>query len=155
LVARGNSSQLRTETSRVELQGTIVHAEDASGAIAWGPVTVPGAGFIDPASGSNPNYGVINTVLLGSDLGETLATQLMTSRNIVRYFTAVVRVFGRTLGGTAVESGEWRFPINVCFGCLVVFPPDAIDPKLNVIPNCGLSLTTGTNVVHPCIVGQD
>src|SRR5262249_44076341 len=42
LVPRGNSSQLRTETARVEIQGTIVRTEDAMGAVAWGPVTVPG-----------------------------------------------------------------------------------------------------------------
>jgi hypothetical protein len=156
LVPRGNSSQLRTETARVEIQGTIVRAEDASGAVVWGPVTVPGAGFIDPASGSNPNYGVVDTVLLGSDLGATLVDPLMMNRGVVRYFTSVAKVFGRTLGGMSVETGEWRFPISVCYGCLVVFPPDATDPKINPpLPNCLLSLTSGTNVVHPCIVGQD
>jgi hypothetical protein len=66
-----------------------------------------------------------------------------------------VKVFGRTLGGMSVESGEWRFPINVCYGCLVVFPPEANDPKVMPQPNCGLSAVTGTSVVHPCIVGQD
>jgi hypothetical protein len=155
LVARGNSSQLRTETARVEIQGTIVRAEDATGAVAWGPVTVPGAGFIDPANGANPNYGLVNTVLIGSQLADSLVDELMMNRNLVRYFTAVARVFGRTLGGTAVESGEWRFPINVCYGCLVVFPPDASDPKVTPAPNCSLATTTGTSVVHPCIVGQD
>jgi hypothetical protein len=155
LVPRGNSSQLRTETSRVEIQGTIVRAEDSSGNVAWGPVTVPGAGFADPANGSNPNFGVVNTVLIGSELADTLSGQLMTNRALVRYFTAVVRVFGRTLGGTAVESGEWRFPINVCYGCLVVFPPEANDPKIMPMPNCRLPSITGSSVVRPCIVGQD
>jgi hypothetical protein len=155
LVPRGNASQLRTETARVEIQGTIVRAEDTTGAVVWGPVTVPGAGFVDPASGSNPNFGVVNTVLIGSELGESLVDQLSANRNLVRYFTAVARVFGRTLGGASVESGEWRFPINVCYGCLVTFPPDATDPKIMPIPNCALSSVTGSSVVHPCIVGQD
>jgi hypothetical protein len=155
LVPRGNSSQLRTETARVEIQGTIVRAEDSTGATAWGPVTVPGTGFADPATGSTPSFGVVDTVLLGSELGTTLAGQLMGDRSSIRYFTAVVKAFGRTLGGMSVESGEWRFPINVCYGCLVVFPPEATDPKIMPIPNCGLSTVTGTSVVHPCIVGQD
>jgi hypothetical protein len=154
LVPRGNSSQLRTETARIELQGTIVHVEDTTGVVVWGPVTVPGTGLVDPANGSNPNYGIIDTVLFGSDLGESLVGQLSMNRNLVRYFTSVARVFGRTLGGMSVESGEWRFPINVCFGCLVVFPPDATDPKLPA-PNCGLASVTGTSIVHPCVVGQD
>ena len=155
LVARGNASQLRTETARIELQGTIVRVEDTSGAVVWGPVTVPGTGLVDPASGANPNYGVIDTVLLGSQLGSTLTGQLMGTPGLVRYFTSVARVFGRTLGGMSIESGEWRYPINVCYGCLVVFPPEAIDPKIMPTPNCANSATTGTGVVHPCIVGQD
>jgi hypothetical protein len=155
LVPRGNSSQLRTETSRVEIQGTIVRAEDSAGNVAWGPVTVPGAGFVDPANGANPNFGIVNTVLLGSELADTVADQLMMNRNLVRYFTSVVRVFGRTLGGQSVESGEWRFPINVCFGCLVVFPPEAIDTKLTRQPNCAAPSVTGSSVIRPCVVGQD
>jgi len=155
LVPRGNSSQLRTETARIQVQGTIVRAEDTTGAVVWGPVTVPGSGFVDPASGSNPSFGVIDTVLLGSELGSSLVPQLMTDRGLVRHFTSVARVFGRSLGGQSVESGEWRFPINVCYGCLVVFPPDAIDTKIAPVPNCQLASTTGTTVVHPCIVGQD
>jgi len=155
LVPRGNSSQLRTETARIQIQGSIVRAEDAMGAIAWGPATVPGSGFVDPASGSDPSFGVISTVLLGADLGSSLQTSLQQNRSLVRHFTAVARVFGRTLGGMSVESGEWRFPINVCYGCSVVFPPDAIDPKVNPVPNCDLAATTGTTVAHPCIVGQD
>jgi len=155
LVPRGNSAQLRTETARIQLQGAIVRAEDANGAVVWGPVTVPGSGFVDPASGSDPNFGLIDTVLLGSDLGTSLAGQLSADPTLVRYFTSVARVFGRTLGGMTVESGEWRFPINVCYGCSVVFPPDASDPKLMMQPNCDLPTSTGSTVTHPCIVGQD
>ncbi len=155
LVARGNASQLRTETARIQVQGSIVRAEDSSGAVVWGPVTVPGTGFVDPASGADASFGVISTVLLGSELGSGLQTQLQASRNVVRHFTSVAKVFGRTLGGMAIESGEWRFPINVCYGCSVIFPPEATDPKVMPIPNCDLAATTGTSVAHPCIVGQD
>src|SRR6185295_14801949 len=52
LVSRGNNSQLRTETSRVQIQGAVVRVEDPTGAVAFGPVTVPGSGFVDPASGA-------------------------------------------------------------------------------------------------------
>ena len=48
LVPRGNSSQLRTETSRIAMQGAVVRVQDANGVVQWGPVTVPGSGFIDP-----------------------------------------------------------------------------------------------------------
>jgi hypothetical protein len=155
LVPRGNSAQLRTETARIELQGVIVRVEDTSGAVVWGPVTVPGTGLVDPSNGSNPSFGLIDTVLLGSELGGSLVTQLAGNRNLVRYFTSIARVFGRTLGGQTVESGDWQYPINVCYGCLVTFPPEANDPKVMPTPNCDLASATGSNVIRPCIVGQD
>jgi hypothetical protein len=155
LVPRGNSSQLRTETARVQIQGSIVRAEDATGAVVWGPVTVPGSGFVDPATGADASFGVVSSVLLGSELSATLQPQLQADRNLVRHFTSVARVFGRTLGGMSIESGEWRFPINVCYGCSIVFPPEAIDPKVIPVPNCDLAAATGGSVGRPCIVGQD
>jgi hypothetical protein len=153
LVPRGNSSQLRTETARVAIQGAVVRLQDASGAVVWGPVTVPGSGFIDPASGSNPSYGVTETILLGAQFGAALAGQVGTGT--VRHFVSVVKVFGRTLGGMAVESGEWQYPIDVCNGCLVAFPTEATDPNVMPTPNCDLAAGTGTSVTPPCDVGQD
>jgi hypothetical protein len=152
LVARGNSSQLRTETSRVEIQGAVVRLEDGTNTV-WGPFTVPGAGFIDPATGANPAYGVTETILLGSAFGNSLVPELRQSL-AVRRFTSVVKILGRSLGGVAVESGEWRFPLTVCYACLVSFPPDANDPKLTR-PNCDLPAGTGMTVAAPCSLGQD
>ncbi|HMI86189.1 MAG TPA: hypothetical protein VK550_18975 [Polyangiaceae bacterium] len=153
LVARGNSSQLRTETSRVEVQGAVVRLEDGTSTV-WGPFTVPGSGFIDPATGSTPSYGLTEAILLGSAFGNALAGDL-TQRSRVRRFTSIVKILGKTLGGTAVESGEWRFPLTVCYGCLVSFPPEASDSKAGRQPNCDLAAGTGTAVAAPCALGQD
>src|SRR5262245_8621497 len=68
LVPRGNSSQLRTETSRVQIEGAEVRLEDGD-KVAWGPYTVPGSGFVDPATGSAPSFGLTETILLGSAYG--------------------------------------------------------------------------------------
>jgi hypothetical protein len=155
LVARGSSSQLRTETARVQLQGTIVYLEDATGAQVWGPKTVPASGFIDPATGSTPSYGITESVLIPAEYGGGLLAELQAGAGLVRHFTSVVKVFGHTLGGMNVESGEWRFPINVCYRCLISFPPEANDPKVSPQPNCDAPATTGTSIVQPCAVGQD
>jgi hypothetical protein len=152
LLARGNASQLRTETSRVAIEGAEVRLEDGTNRV-WGPFTVPGSGFIDPATGSTPSYGLTETILVGSQFGNQLAAELRQSL-AVRRFTSVVKVLGRTLGGTPVESGEWRFPLTICYACLVAFPPEANDPKLSR-PNCELPAGTGTVVVPPCSLGQD
>jgi hypothetical protein len=155
LVPRGNSSQLRTETSRIALQGAVVRVQDANGAVQWGPVTVPGSGFIDPASGANASYGVTETILLGSEYGARLAAELQGQPGLIRHLTAVVKVFGRTLGGLNVDSGEWQFPLSVCYGCLISFPREADDLKLMTQPNCQLAASTGTSIAPPCVVGQD
>jgi len=155
LVPRGNSSQLRSETSRIALQGAVVRVQDANGAVQWGPVTVPGSGFIDPASGANASYGVTETILLGSEYGARLAAELQAQPGLIRHLTAVAKVFGRTLGGLNVDSGEWQFPLSVCYGCLISFPREADDLKLMVQPNCSLAATTGTSIAAPCVVGQD
>lgn len=155
LVPRGNSSQLRTETARVRIEGTVVRAEDPTGAVVWGPVTVPGSGFIDPANGSNPTYGITQTTLLGSQIGASLAAQLQNDRTQFKRLTSIVKVFGRTLGGMTVESGEWRFPITVCFACLISFPPEANNPNLTPVPNCAQVAVTGMSVGRPCVIGQD
>jgi hypothetical protein len=34
---------------------------------------------------------------------------------------ASVKVRGETLGGKEIESGEFVFPIDVCYGCLIVY----------------------------------
>jgi hypothetical protein len=155
LVPRGNASQLKTETSRIAMQGAVVRVQDANGVVQWGPVTVPGSGFMDPASGTNPSYGVSETILLGSEYGARLATELSAQPGLIRHLTAVVKVFGRTLGGLNVDSGEWQFPLSVCYGCLVSFPREADDLKLANQPNCDLAATTGTSIPTPCVVGQD
>jgi len=155
LVPRGNNAQLRTETARVRIEGAVVRAEDPNGAVVWGPVTVPGSGFIDPSNGTTPTYGITQTTLLGSQIGATLAAQLQGDRTQFRRLTSIVKVFGRTLGGMTVDSGEWRFPITVCFGCLISFPRDANNPNLMPMPNCQQSAATGTALARPCIIGQD
>lgn len=157
LVPRGNSSQLRTETSRIAIQGAVVRVQDAAGAVRWGPVTVPGSGFIDPASGATASYGVTETILLGSEFGAQLRTEILgaTEPGLIKHMTAVVKVFGRTLGGLNVDSGEWQFPLSVCYGCLIAFPREADDLHAPTQPNCDLAASTGTSITPPCEVGQD
>jgi hypothetical protein len=152
LVARGNSSQLRTETSRVQIEGAEVKLEDGA-TVVWGPFTVPGSGFVDPATGATPSFGLTETILIGSAYGNQLIKNF--DKTVVKRLTSVVKINGKTLGGSEIQSNEWRFPLSVCYGCLIVYPPDANDPKLAQQPNCGLPAGTGTTVTPPCVLGQD
>ena len=152
LTPRGNQQSLRVETSRVQLEGSEVSATDTTGATVFGPVTVPGSGFVDPASGTDPGWGLIDSVLfaMSDALAPTISHKGARTLNV----TSRVRVFGHTLGGTSVESGDFLFPISVCYGCLLSFPTDANDSSKGY-PNCDIPASNGTTISAPCTPGQD
>jgi hypothetical protein len=158
LTARGDRQQLRTETSRLKLEGSEVYAtDDLTGSLVFPATTIPGSGFIDPASGTDPSYGLLGTILLA--IPAALATkQQAGGRGSFTNVTSHVRAFGHTLGGTYIESGEFLFPISVCYGCLVTFPTDAIVTNTATVPptlSCSGTSATSTSVTAPCYPGQD
>jgi len=131
LVPRGDATKLRTETSRIEVYEADVEVFDDAGnsLIAY---TVPTNGFADPGSTTQPGYGVAHVLLVDSQTAQANA-----NKNLI----SSVRLRGRTLGGTELESNEWQFPITVCSGCLCNLAPCQM----------GTSESAGTN----CHVGSD
>ena len=67
---------------------------------------------------------------------------------------ARIKVSGRTSAGNTVGSNEFTYPINVCYGCLLDVPPDAIDPSLPT-PNCRAPLAENLQLEPICRRGQD
>ena len=64
-------------------------------------------------------------------------------------------MFGQTLGGDTLETNlPFEYPIDVCFGCLVSFPPDSVDTS-KPQPNCLAPLPGASGDYAPCITGQD
>ncbi len=136
------SEDSKTETSRVSLQGATVTVSDTQGAEIASFSTLA-SGFIDPASGNTPGYGLTEVTLIDPKTVDALRTQIPaggTKKLVARF-----KVFGQTLGGQSVESNEAQFPIDVCLGCLVFRPADA---------TCDQTADLGS-VVAPCVVGQD
>lgn len=142
LVGRASPNQVRTETSRVSLRGAEVRIFDEDGA-QLKEFTVDGTGFVDPASGSTPGYGLLNATLIPAELATT-------PRKVVVH----VKVFGRTLGGMDITSNELFFPIRLCRKCLIQYPAEANSSGdlSNFI--CG-STTTQASSEMPCRLGQD
>lgn len=138
LVAQGSRDQVRTETSRVVIKGAVVTVKDAAGNTLKS-YTVDATGFVDPASGTEPGYGVVQVELIPDSLQLSANTRV----------TADVQVFGDTLGGKSITSADLLFPISVCNGCLVSFPAAALDPTQ---PGKCVGDTTAT---LPCYPGQD
>jgi hypothetical protein len=115
LVPRGSPDQLRTETSRVVIEGAEVALLSESGATIT-EFTVPSSGFVDPGSGEDPGYGAMSALLIPP--GQATDDRVI----------AEVRAFGTTLGGDEIESAAFTFPITVCTGCLITVPSlDAVD----------------------------
>ena len=63
-------------------------------------------------------------------------------------FSALVIIIRQTLGGQSIQSNEFEFPVDVCFGCLVTVPPGAQTGYCQ-----GLLPLASSNVA--CELGQD
>ena len=153
LIARSDNVNVKAETARVTLQGAVVHLDDTTGN-EINSFTSLSSGFIDPGNGGVPSYGPMSLTLIDPKTSAAMASSLPTrgTKRVIAHFT----VFGQTSGGQDIESDEFQFPIDVCNGCLVSFPPGSSDP-LQPTPNCAAALGSNstTTTVLPCVVGQD
>lgn len=43
---------------------------------------------------------------------------------------------GVTVDGRELETNEFFFPLRICNGCLITYPPEAISTNLGATPNC-------------------
>ncbi|HET7542786.1 MAG TPA: hypothetical protein VFK05_23100 [Polyangiaceae bacterium] len=138
------------QTERVALNGAEVALATASGA-PLGMYTTAGTGFVDTAAESSA-YGSITVPLVPAALHEGVSLQ--GEEPIV----ATVKVSGEALDGTLMTSSALTFPIDVCSGCLVQYPPSAADPTQppGSPYKCASNDTGGEEGLHaPCIMGQD
>ncbi|MRG94574.1 hypothetical protein [Polyangium spumosum] len=146
MVRRGNAATLRTETSRVVFESADVHTFDAAGN-ELGAFTAPATGFVDPSTGAEPGFGFAHVVLVDSG---SSAAALGDSNTPVEVVARVI-VRGHTLGGEEAATGEFQWPIDICRGCLVFFPPEADDPTI-AGPDC-MNRTDGPT--SACRIGMD
>jgi hypothetical protein len=133
LVRRGNNATLRTETSRIQLSSADVEVFDALGG-SLGAFSVPVSGFADPGSASEPGFGAAQVVMVDS---ASATAALAGGKGPVEVVASVI-LHGETLGGVAVDAGEWRYPIDICNGCSVFFPPGSDDPANFPIADCNI-----------------
>ena len=152
LTPRGSKAQLRTETMGVEIRGAEIVLTNAEGAVLE-EFSVPSGGFVHASEGEAPGYGSALVTLIPPSRGQALFDQLSSgSRGDARTVIANVRVFGDTLGGIEVTSGEFTYPIDVCLGCLIDFPLEAIEDT-GAGRICGGAADSVTTT--QCIRGQD
>jgi hypothetical protein len=144
LAPRGDKSQLRAETSGLQIRGSEVELTTAQGRVL-DRFSVNGGGFVSANRSETPGYGLAEVTMIPPSIGESLVGTTV---------VAHIRVWGETLGGIEITSGDFTFPIDVCRGCLVEYPLDAVVPDLQeggLICNGPSEGVTSSQ----CIRGQD
>jgi len=164
LLARGDARQSKAESNRVVIQGAEITliAPDTGSALAMpglpagAAYTVIATGTIDPSASSNATYGVTEVEVLPPSIVVVLRASLSgTGPGTSTTVHAKMRIFGKTLGNTEVETEDFTYPINVCYGCGVFVPAEAVDPTITT-RNCrGGSTTSSSTTRTVCKVGQD
>ena len=100
---------------------------------------VPGAGEAEPDQG----LGVASIQAIQVDLGNALATDSKVRTGGVS-LRMKVRLEGRLGDGTIVQSNEYQYPFNVCFGCLYMV----------TVSDC-TDFSDANDMRTPCQIGQD
>lgn len=124
LVQRGNATQVRTETNRVEFFETSVDVRlpdnldsipvENGQAWAWTETT---PGFADPSMGQTIAYGIVTPTLVKDFIANHFLKDLRNHPGSVARVVAFARVRGKTLGGDTLETGVFQFPIDLCYAC--------------------------------------
>jgi hypothetical protein len=142
LVQQGNPDQFRSETSRVHVETAIVSIQDTSGN-QLNTYTYDVASTIEPSTGTTPSFEPISV----NTIDHATATGLLgkVSGGTVVPINTYVRFTGHTLGGQYVESNNFEFTVDVCYGCL-------LGVGMQDISGMGSS---GTQQPLPCVPGQD
>jgi hypothetical protein len=160
-VPQGDPSAPKTETSRITLEGGIVRITNATTGEQLANYTTATSATVNPQSGSNPSFIATGLTIVDNATVMKLLPNLGPN-SFVRVLT-YTRIFGHTLGGQYVESDEFQFPIDICYGCLVNFSSQSINPNWKS-PNCGGAISGasggsagsgGMTLPSPCLLGQD
>ncbi len=147
LTQRGSRENLRTETSRLAIEGAHITLYATTGAEVVRP-DAAATGLVNPATGTDPGLATVFAQLIRP---ADLAALGPPGQAIAR-----IRIFGTTLGGQEIESGDYDFPIQVCDGCLISYPAEAADPTAGGdVYLCSFDVDTETQTTEICYPGQD
>lgn len=152
LTPRGKKNELRTETSGLRIRGSEVVLTTSQGSVL-DEFSVNGGGYIEASRSEAPGYGLAEVTLIPPNRGAALANDLEGKRGTIRTLIANVRVFGETLGRVEVTSADFTFPVDVCWGCLVEYPLEAVEPLSDGSLVCGGAAEGVT--LQQCQPGQD
>jgi hypothetical protein len=154
IVPQGSATDPQTETSYVQFTGAVVRITDAEGQQLANYTQMVGAAALAPVQGTTPSYEPIGVMIV--DPGTVSQIEPPVLAGGTRQLITHTYFFGQTLGGESVQTGEFSFPVTVCYGCLVSYSSSDIDERAPT-PNCLLaeSSSSSTALPGPCDPGQD
>ncbi|MFO0678264.1 MAG: hypothetical protein U0169_17135 [Polyangiaceae bacterium] len=156
MLTRASRDNVRTETNRAVIKGVIAKVTDSNGA-ALSEFTRLATTVVDPTTSNEPTYSSMSVTIVDAAAVKAISKDMRVGET--RRLVTTFKLFGETLGHTDVESNEFEFPVDVCYGCLVGFPADSVDKVLQGQtgkPNC--AATTAANATTgpgACVSGQD
>lgn len=125
--------------------------------------TIAASSLIPASSGTAPGTASGDLDIIPPAVGQALKSRVCQAqpqvegcnrpevRSATEQIVVVVRAFGRTQGGIEQLGNYFAFPVNVCCGCLINFPPEA-DSRDIEGPDCNAGAATTDG---PCQPGQD
>lgn len=150
LFDRGDQKFTRAEPNRTHVNGAVVRVTDANGG-QLSEFTSLTSAFIEPQANNTPGYSPARVQALDAATARKVSAGLAPGSDTL--VVANIKVFGTTLGGVDLESGEFQFPIRVCNGCLLSF--NGGDDPATPGRDCSLPLPEQSNLPIPCRPGQD
>jgi hypothetical protein len=138
----------------VTLQRVEVVVVTAAGTVLF-TSSEPASGFVPPAHGDVPGWGLTLVDLIGGANGAGLGAALglpTTRSDEYATVTANIKVKGTTLEGRPVVAENFSFPIDVCSGCLLTFPVAA---NISGMPEPNCMNLSESDYDTPCLFGQD
>ncbi len=150
---RKNPSEIRVDTGAVSIEGVVTTVRDPSGSVIH-EFTSLRSGIVDASTGNDTVFSAVQAVAIDGATAEIVREDVKKRGAAGRLVIAAMKVFGTTLGGTAVETQEFSFPIKLCYGCLIAFPPEADDAAQPGI-DCLGTTAPGDGAASACALGQD
>ncbi len=112
--------------------------------------TIPLSGGLAPGDAATVGLQVVS-----ASIGNTLATSpLLQQRGSTVTILLRVKFFGVTAAGREIDSNLFTYPVQLCVGCLLDVPAEAIDPAFPT-PNCRITEGFDSNLNDVCTPGQD
>jgi hypothetical protein len=163
MIPRGDPTDPRTESNKIHINGAVVHVTTVDDIEVSPEFTSYSSGqVIVTQNNGNPGFAAISVAIADGRTADAFrnspnkdAIAVPPDLKTFKEFKVMIRVFGKTLGGVDVESGEYQHIMKVCNGCLIKF--DAVDPATGV---CSLNASAapaagGAASQPPCFDGQD